>query len=436
MYSHEEVFNNCLKYFDNDTLAVSVIMNKYLLKDPEGNYIESSPDDMLQRISKEFQRIESNYPNSLSAEEIDELLMNFKYLVPGGSPLFGIGNDKQLTSIGNCFVIKSPEDTYADILERDKDLVQIMKRRGGVGVDVSKLRPSGSLVNNAAKTSDGIICFMERYSNTTKEVAQGGRRGALMISVDCNHPDLIRFINIKRDKTKITGANISIKWNDAFLKAVEKDEEYTLRFPVDSSVEDAQVTRVIKAKEVWDDFVESNWESAEPGCLFWDSIIGQSLSDCYEDVGYGTVSTNPCIVGNTLIAVADGRNAVSIKQLAEEGNDVPVYCVDDNGTIKIETLRHPRITNKNAKIYEITLSDGSIIKCTEKHKFILKNNEQVMTKDLLIEDSLLIHSKWETTWNELYKNKCNSISQKYWMLNTGKKNIFEHKFETLFSKKP
>lgn len=291
----EEVKDNCMKFFGGDELATSVVMNKYLLRDDDGNFIENSPEDMLKnRIAPEFARIERNYSNAVSYDEIYESMENFSKIIPQGSPLYGIGNHRQVTSISNCFVIGSPEDSYGGILQKDQQLVQLCKRRGGVGLDISTIRPSGMRVNNAAKTSDGIGCFMERYSNSTKEVAQSGRRGALMISIDGRHPDLDKFIEIKRDKTKVTGANISIKWHDDMLESIKSGTEYTLRFPVDASIEDASYTKTVNIKELWDKFVESNWESAEPGCLFWDTIETQSISDCYANEGFKSISTNPC----------------------------------------------------------------------------------------------------------------------------------------------
>jgi ribonucleoside-diphosphate reductase alpha chain len=218
----------------------------------------------------------------------------FSKIVPQGSPLFGIGNNQQIVSVGNCFVVGQPVDSYGGILQKDQQLAQIMKRRGGVGIDISTIRPRGTIVRNSARSSDGITCFMERYSNTTKEVAQNGRRGALMISLDSRHPDLEKFIDIKRDKTKVTGANISIKWHDDVMDAIKNDEEYILRYPVDAPIEKAQTIKKVKIKDIWDKFVEANWESAEPGCLFWDTIKTQSISDCYSDLGFGTISTNPC----------------------------------------------------------------------------------------------------------------------------------------------
>jgi len=293
-YTYEEVAAASSEYFGGEDFAAGVIVNKYLLRDDEGNYLEKTPDDMHDRIAAEFARIEAKHPNSIPYKDIREALDRFKLVIPQGSPMFGIGNNIQTVSIANCYVVGSPADSYGGIMERDEQLAQIMKRRGGVGLDISTLRPTGAIVKNSARTADGIGCFMERFSNTTKEVAQNGRRGALMITIDCRHPDLEKFINIKRDKTKVTGANISVRWNDEFLRAVEANEKYTLRFPVEASIEDAACTKEVDAKAVWQNFIQANWEAAEPGCLFWDTITGQSISDCYADVGFKTISTNPC----------------------------------------------------------------------------------------------------------------------------------------------
>jgi len=293
-YTFEDAYDSCLEYFNGDELATSVIVNKYLLRDSEENFKEIHPKQLWKRLTKEFLRIENKYPNSLSEKEIYEAFADFKHIIPQGSPMTGIGNEYQVTSLGNCFVVGQPYDSYGGILYKDQELAQIMKRRGGVGIDISSIRPMGANVNNAARTSDGIRAFMDRYSNTTKEVAQNGRRGALMISIDCRHPDVMTFINVKKDKNRVTGANISVKWHDDFMKAVETGEKYILRYPVDVPLDKAKVTREVDAREIWNSFVEGNWDSAEPGCLFWDKITNQSISDCYQDVGYKTVTTNPC----------------------------------------------------------------------------------------------------------------------------------------------
>lgn len=293
MFKKNEVIEESLKYFEGDPLAADVV-TKYLLRVPEGDFIEKSPDEMHRRLAKEFARAEQKYPNPLSEEEIYDLLKDFKYLVPQGSPMSAIGNPYQIQSLSNCFVIDQPEDSYGGILLADQEQVQIMKRRGGVGFDISKIRPRGVTTSNAARTTDGIGVFMERFSNSTREVAQGGRRGALMLTIDCRHPEVDTFLNIKRDLSKVTGANISVRFTDDFLNAVENNEQYTLRWPVTSSVKDAKITRVVSAKEIWDQFVDSAWSSAEPGALFWDTVQRNTPADVYGEEGFSSISTNPC----------------------------------------------------------------------------------------------------------------------------------------------
>lgn len=292
IYSRDEVFRNCLEYFNGDELAADVIVNKYLLRNKNSELVERGPQDLFERVCSEFFRIEQKYPSPMSMKDIHSWIDDFKFIIPQGSPLFGIGNDYQTCSLANCFVIASPEDCYGDIFRADEELAQVMKRRGGAGLDISNLRPAGIAVNNAARTADGAVGFMHRFSNTTKEVAQGGRRGALMLSISDTHPQIEDFINIKRDLSKVTGANISVRWSDEFLKAVKENKEFTLKWPVDAK--DPKIQKVIKAKDVWEKFITAVWESGEPGCLFWDTITKKSISDCYDTDGLKTVSTNPC----------------------------------------------------------------------------------------------------------------------------------------------
>ena len=293
-YTADEVFKASFEYFNKDELAARVWMNKYALKDSYGNLYEKTPEDMHLRIAGEIARIEKTYPNPLSEEEIMGLLKNFKYIVPQGSPMAGIGNDFQIASLSNCFVIGSNElnDSYGSIMKIDQEQVQLMKRRGGVGHDLSHIRPKGSPVKNSALTSTGLVPFMERYSNSTREVAQDGRRGALMLSVSINHPDAEDFINAKLEEGKVTGANVSVRIDDAFMEAVKLNKNYVQKFPVHS--ENPKYTKEIKAKKLWEKIVHNAWKSAEPGILFWDTIIRESVPDCYADLGYKTVSTNPC----------------------------------------------------------------------------------------------------------------------------------------------
>ena len=294
IYSFEEAFEASLEYFDGDQLAARVWVNKYAMKDSFGNIYEKSPEQMHWRIANEIARIEKKYADPLSAQEIFELLDHFKYIVPAGSPMTGIGNNYQVASLSNCFVIglDGDADSYGGIMKIDEEQVQLMKRRGGVGHDLSHIRPKGSPVNNSALTSTGLVPFMERYSNSTREVAQDGRRGALMLSVSIKHPDSEAFIDAKMEEGKVTGANVSVKLDDEFMQAVVDNKSYIQQFPVNS--DKPTVTKEISARMLWDKIVHNAWKSAEPGVLFWDTIVKESIPDCYADLGFTTVSTNPC----------------------------------------------------------------------------------------------------------------------------------------------
>ena len=292
MYKYDEVFKASIEYFNGDELAASVFAGKYALQDTEGNYLELTPDDMHQRLASEFADIEAKYDNSMRYEDIYALFKDFKYVIPQGSPMSGIGNEAKLQSLSNCFVIEAPEDSYGGILKADQEQVQIMKRRGGVGFDISTIRPKGMYTSNAAKTTDGIEVFLDRFSNSCREVAQGGRRGALMLSISVHHPQVMEFIKIKRDLTRVTGANISVRVTDEFMEAVKKDITYQQRWPVNS--DDPEIQDHASAKEVWDALIEGAHASAEPGVLFWDTATRMTPSDAYTDVGFGSVSTNPC----------------------------------------------------------------------------------------------------------------------------------------------
>jgi ribonucleoside-diphosphate reductase alpha chain len=292
-YTQEEAYSSSLQYFNGDELAASVFVSKYALRDESGDLLEKTPDDMHHRLAREFARIESKYPNPLAEEEIYGYLSRWE-IVPQGSPMSAMGNPYKIQSLSNCFVIASPEDSYGGILFADQEQAQIMKRRGGVGFDISTIRPRGMLTANAAGTTDGIGVFMERFSNTCREVAQGGRRGALMLTISVKHPEIETFINIKRDLKKVTGANISIRLSDDFMQAVKDDAEYTLRWPVEATVAEAKVTKVVKAKAVWDQIIDAAWASAEPGLLFWDTVKKNTPTEAYASLGYGSVSTNPC----------------------------------------------------------------------------------------------------------------------------------------------
>ena len=293
-YSYEEAYEASLKYFAGDELAARVWVNKYAMKDSFGNIYERSPQDMHWRIANEVARIEQKYPNPMSAQEVFDLLDHFHYIVPAGSPMTGIGNNHQVASLSNCFVIglEGNSDSYGAIMRIDEEQVQLMKRRGGVGHDLSDLRPKGSPVNNSALTSTGLVPFMERYSNSTREVAQDGRRGALMLSVSIKHPDSEAFIDAKMTEGKVTGANVSVKLDDTFMQAAIDDTPYVQQFPIDAA--EPLVKKEISAKKLWEKIVHNAWKSAEPGVLFWDTILRESIPDCYADLGFRTVSTNPC----------------------------------------------------------------------------------------------------------------------------------------------
>ncbi len=293
-YSQDEAFGEAVKYFKGDELAARVWVNKYALKDSYGNIFELTPDDMHKRLAAEIYRIEKKYENPMDEQLIYQLLKDFKYIVPQGGPMTGIGNDYQVASLSNCFVVgnEGDSDSYGGILKVDQEQVQLMKRRGGVGHDLSHIRPKGSPVKNSALTSTGIVPFMERYSNSTREVAQDGRRGALMLSVSVKHPDSEKFIDAKLEQGKVTGANVSVKIHDDFMQSIESGKPYTQQYPIasDSPVYEKE----IDATDLWKKIVHNAWKSAEPGILFWDTIIKESVPDCYADLGYKTVSTNPC----------------------------------------------------------------------------------------------------------------------------------------------
>ena len=291
---HDTILETATEYFNGDTLAANVWMNKYALKDSDGNIYEKSPDEMHHRIAREFARIEAKYPNPLSEEEIYDVIKQFKYIVPQGSPMAGIGNNHQISSLSNCFVIGNDgnSDSYGGIMKVDEEQVQLMKRRGGVGHDLSHIRPKGSPVKNTALTSTGVVPFMERYSNSTREVAQDGRRGALMLSISIKHPDSEHFIDAKMESGKVTGANISIKLDDEFMQAVKEGKTYKQQYPIDS--DNPKYVKEVDARKLWDKIIHNAWSSAEPGVLFWDTVIRESIADNYAEYGFKTVSTNPC----------------------------------------------------------------------------------------------------------------------------------------------
>ena len=293
-YTYDEAYDATLRYFDGDELAARVWVTKYALKDSFGNLYEQTPDDMHHRIASEIARIEAKYPNPMSHDEVFSYLRNFNYIIPQGSPMTGIGNDMQVSSLSNCFVIglDGCPDSYGGIIRIDEEQVQLMKRRGGVGHDLSHIRPKGTPVKNSALTSTGLVPFMERYSNSTREVAQDGRRGALMLTVSVKHPDSEAFVDAKMTEGKVTGANVSVRIDDEFMKAATEERPYIQQFPVDA--ENPDIEKEIDAKAFWAKIIHNAWKSAEPGVLFWDTITRESVPDCYADLGFRTISTNPC----------------------------------------------------------------------------------------------------------------------------------------------
>jgi ribonucleoside-diphosphate reductase alpha chain len=294
IYEYDKTVAASVAYFKGDELAAAVWVNKYAMKDSFGNIFEHTPDDMHRRLANEFERIEKKYENPMPADEIMELFKDFKYIVPQGGPMTGIGNSQQIASLSNCFVIgyQQSADSYGGIMRIDEEQVQLMKRRGGVGHDLSHIRPGGSPVLNSALTSTGVVPFMERYSNSTREVAQDGRRGALMLSISIKHPDAEHFIDAKMSQGKVTGANVSVKIDDEFMRCVVNEKPYIQQYPIDSAT--PKYKKEIDAKKLWKKIIHNAWRSAEPGVLFWDTIIRESIPDCYADKGYRTVSTNPC----------------------------------------------------------------------------------------------------------------------------------------------
>ncbi len=293
-YSHDEAVEASIGYFNGDELAARVWANKYALKDSFGNLYEKTPDDMHHRLAREIHRVEMKYKNPLPEELIYNVLKDFRFIVPQGGPMTGIGNEFQIASLSNCFVIgnEGQSDSYGGIMKIDQEQVQLMKRRGGVGHDLSHIRPQGTPVLNSALTSTGVVPFMERYSNSTREVAQDGRRGALMLSISIKHPDSGKFIDAKLESGKVTGANVSVKLTDEFMGAVESKGLFRQQYPIVS--DNPKFVKEIDAVQLWSKIIHNAWKSAEPGVLFWDTIIRESVPDCYSDLGFATVSTNPC----------------------------------------------------------------------------------------------------------------------------------------------
>lgn len=377
-YSYDEVYNNTLEYFNGNELAASIWISKYALRNNDNELVELTPRDMHHRLAKEFHRIEEKkFKNPLSYDEIFFYLDKFKKIIPQGSPAYGIGNTYKNISLSNCFVLESPEDSYGGILDTDEQLVQISKRRGGVGIDISNLRPSVMPTRNAARMSTGVTTFMERYSNSIREVGQDGRRGALMLTISVHHPEVLEFAKIKNDSKKVTGANISVRLTDEFLLAVDNDTLYEQRFPVDSK--NPTFTRMVRAREVWDALIHNAWLRAEPGLLFWDRIILYSPADCYADFGFRTISTNPSLRSSTLVYTNHGW--FPIKEIFENSDDKQVFNI--NGEWKSFVITQ---TGTNEQLVKITFSNNKEIYCTKEHKWVIYdldyNFKKIETKNL------------------------------------------------------
>ena len=374
-YTFDEAFRASKEYFGGDELAARVWANKYALKDSFGNIFEQTPADMHWRIAREVARIENHYPNPLTEQQVFELLDHFRYIVPAGSPMTGIGNDHQVASLSNCFVIglDGDADSYGAVMLMDEEQVQLMKRRGGVGHDLSQLRPKGTPVNNSALTSTGVVPFMERFSNSTREVAQDGRRGALMLSISVKHPDSEAFTDAKMQEGKITGANVSVKLDDEFMQCAIDGKEYTQKFPIDS--DEPIVTKKADAKKLWEKIVHNAWKSAEPGVLFWDTILRESIPDCYADLGFRTVSTNPC--GEIPLCPYDSCRLLSVNLYSYVVNPFTPEAYFDFDLFKKHVALAQRIMDdivdmemeKIDKIIEKVKSDpqADVVKETELH---------------------------------------------------------------------
>lgn len=378
-YTKQEAMDASLEYFNGNELQASVFVDKYALRDAEGNFYELTPADMHLRLAREFARIEARYPNPLSEEEIYEYLEVKRTICPQGSPMAAIGNPFSLMSASNCMVLPSPTDSISGIFQTAKDLALLLRRRAGVGLDISELRPEGTPVSNAAGTSTGAWSFADFFSNVIRMIGQGGRRGAGLISIHVKHPDVEKFVTMKADLTKVTGANVSVRVSDDFMRAVENDEEFTLQWPVDVPLHEAKFTRVIRAKELFHLIAEQACKTAEPGLLFWDRITDNLPLDKYP--GFKTLSTNPCLAGDTQILTIDGPK--SFAELAEKGEDVLVYAVNkETNEPVVRWMREPRCTRTNAPVVEVQFDSGLKVKATPDHSFITLRGEKIQAQEL------------------------------------------------------
>lgn len=430
-YTLEEARELSSQFFGDDKAAVDVFLTKYALRNKDGELLEATPDQMFQRLAREFARAEMYYAKKISREKgihideeavyktfYDEFYSKFynREILPQGSPCAGIGNDYKVQSLSNCFVIEGvpdeEHDSYGAIFKADEEEAQIMKRRGGVGLDISGIRPKNQPTTNAAVTTDGISVFMERFSDTCREVAQGGRRGALMICMNATHPEVETFINIKRDRLKVTGANISLKFTDSFMRAVENDELYTFHWPVEATPETAKYSVTKPARDVWDQFIDAAWDSAEPGALFWDTITRRSPADCYPD--FRTIATNPCLTGDVKIAVPDGRVAVPIKELADAGDDLLVYAYNNKtGKMVVRKMRNPRKTGTALPVYRVTVEGGHSFKATGNHQMIMRDGSTKRVDQIVNGDQLWIGYRVAAKFSEVLPHFDTTETQDY-----------------------
>ena len=424
MYTYEQAFKDSLNYFNGNELAANVFLSKYALKNQQNELVESNPDQMHWRLAKEFARIEkSKFKNPLTEQEIYNFFKNFEKIIPQGSPLYAIGNPYQYVSASNCFVVESPLDSYGGILKTDEELAQISKRRGGVGLDISNIRPNKSPTKNSSKTSTGIIPFMSRFSNTIREVGQDGRRGAEMLSISVHHPESVipweeedglfeteidnpslgkykisskyynpnklDFATAKYDPRKVTGANISIRLTDKFLQSLETNSTFEQYWPDTGT---RIVEKLVNSKDCWEKIIYSAWRTGEPGLLFWDNILRESPADCYSKYGFNTISTNPCISGDSKIMTDNGE--ITITELVEKwkNEDSSINAVtydEDNDKFEFSEITNAIKSKENANIIEIVFDDGTTIKLTPDHKVYTSNRGYVEAAQLTENDEII-----------------------------------------------
>ena len=405
VYSYEEAFKECLDYFKDEELPAKVVVDKYLLVNEQNELVEKSPNDIHWRIANEFARIEKDkFKKPFSAKFIYSYLKNFSKIICQGSPTTAIGNNYQYTTASNCYVLESPLDSYGGIHNTDQQITQISKRRGGVGFDISHIRPKGMGTKNSSRTTTGIIPFMERFSNSIREVGQGGRRGAMMITISIHHPQVLDFANIKRDLTKVTGANISIRLSDDFLKALENNEDYEQRWPVDSKT--PEINHKVSAKKVWMELISSAHAMAEPGILNWDHLIRESPADCYKEYGFETISTNPSLRGDTLVYIANKSEYIPIKELVDR-DDLEVLNIHG---YKCKFSCYQTGTNK--QLFKITLSNGEVY-CTAEHKWPVFHEDKLNASPEKFSTAELIEKikteKLYILWSHALFNKIVSV---------------------------